>query len=254
MKLRAFVLVGAVALVGMSGLAAADGYRAYAPPITTNWSGFYVGAHLGGAWSDADQTYPITDHYVPAGSAVSYGMESWLAGGHIGLQHQFGRWVVGGEVSWSALDLKERITSPFASPSGGANPVHLTAEIDGLFLATARLGHSFDRALVYVKGGYASAKIQTRADDNLDHFSSDQERHHGWTIGTGVEFMLHRNIVLGVEDNFINLDSERYFGDVKGVGVGGQRFMSHTLDADIHTVGARLSYKFDRERDYRSLK
>ena len=249
---KAALLAGAVALVGMSDLAAANGYRrapeAYAPAISYNWSGFYVGAHLGGAWADADQSYSITDHYVPAGSSVNFDMANWLAGGHIGLQHQFDRWVLGAELSLAHVDLEERITSPFASPVG-SNPVHLAAEIDNLFLATARLGYAFDTWLFYVKGGYASANIRTRSDDSANHFSQDKERHGGWTIGTGLEYMLRSNIIVGVEYNFINLDSKRHSDDVSGGGVAPPTFMSHTIDADIHAVTARLSYKFGRERE-----
>ena len=249
---KAALIVGVVVLVGTSGLAVADGSRraheAYAPAISYNWSGFYVGAHVGGAWADADQSYSITDHYVPAGSSVNFDMSSFLAGGHIGLQHQFGRWVVGAELSLADVDLKETITSPFASPVG-SNPVHLSADIDNLFLATARLGYSFDAWLVYVKGGYASATIKTHSDDSANHFSQDKDRHGGWTIGTGLEYMVRSNIILGVEYNFIDLNSKTHSSDVSGGGVAAPTFMRHTIDADIHTVTARLSYKFDRERE-----
>ncbi|MGH6816569.1 MAG: hypothetical protein ACREC6_12780, partial [Hyphomicrobiaceae bacterium] len=86
------------------------------------WGGLYVGAHLGGAWTDVDWTAvrsPWSDEdeqggeadevAVPDGTRLKRGIDGFAGGGHVGIQHQFGRWVLGVEASLSGgQDLEAR--------------------------------------------------------------------------------------------------------------------------------------------------
>ena len=79
----AFV-AGALALMSMSGIAAADGSRGgpvYAP-AAYSWSGVYFGAHIGGGRGDVDirETASLTIGGVPILSgAQSHDTSGWLA-------------------------------------------------------------------------------------------------------------------------------------------------------------------------------
>lgn len=173
---------------------------------------------------------------------------SFIAGGHIGLQHQFGKWVAGIEVSWSGTDLTES-TNFIPPPPAAPSALRTESEISSLFLETARLGYVWDRWLGYVKGGYASAEVEftTTFRPTGATINASSDREHGWTVGTGLEYAVSPNIILGLEYHFVRLD----IGDPGGTNslgcVGNGCFVANA-DADIHSVMARLSIKLRRRR------
>jgi outer membrane immunogenic protein len=182
-------------------------------PDVYNWSGAYVGAHLGTAWGDVEWI----------GGEISHEVEGTQWGGHLGFNQQFGRWVGGVEVSLSEGDVE----------SGDDDG--LKTEIDSLFLATVRLGYAFDRSLVYVKGGYASADVKL-ADEDVDLVS---ERQAGLTLGAGFEYALKNNLTFGLEYNRVDLGSATH------VAFDGDPVR---VEPDVlHVAMARLSLKFGEE-------
>jgi outer membrane immunogenic protein len=162
-------------------------------PDVFDWSGVYVGAHLGGAWGDVDWL-------GVEGLEISHEVDGWLAGGHLGFNQQFGRWVGGVEVSLSEGNVESGDDDSFRRDFG------TKTEIDALFLATVRLGYAFDRTLAYVKGGYASADVKLRAADGDEGLSSS-ERQAGLTIGGGFEYALTNGVTFGLEYNRVDLGS-----------------------------------------------
>jgi opacity protein-like surface antigen len=70
----------------------------------------------------------------------------------------------------------------------------------------------------------------------------------GWTVGTGVEWELDRSLVLGLEYNFVNLRGAD-FSTMSSGAAPGIPLVINLDDLDVHTVMARPSYKFDRERE-----
>jgi opacity protein-like surface antigen len=142
----------------------------------------------------------------------------------------------------------------------------LQARIDGLFLGTARVGYAWDRWLGYVKGGYASAEIKSAfhlsamatvvgavtLDPGEVVFAGDskggsRERHHGWTIGAGLESLLAPNVIFGVEYSYINLQTRTHTAIATGFSnnFGTITNFSTPIDYrvgpdDIHSVTARL--------------
>ena len=72
-----------------------------APLLAYNWTGFYVGGNVGGAWSTTDWTFFNGATLEP----ISQNGSSWVAGGQIGYLYQFNpNWVVGIEASWSGTN------------------------------------------------------------------------------------------------------------------------------------------------------
>jgi outer membrane immunogenic protein len=249
--------VSLLALVGAAGFApaqAADlngkvstiqneeefGFR---KPEVFDWSGAYVGAHLGAAWGDVEWSGPAVATYV-RGDGISHELdEGSLAGAHLGFNHQFGRWVGGAEVSLSGGDVEgsgvNRLTF-------GTADIATKTEIDSLFLATVRLGYAFDRTLAYVKGGYASAEVNLRAAGDLgdDVGFSSSERQAGFTIGGGLEYGLTKGVIFGLEYNRIDLGGATHvgFATVDGDPVAD---VPVRVEPDVlHVAMARLSLKF----------
>ena len=202
-------------------------------PTAFNWSGVYVGAHLGGAWGDVDWS-GVED------GRVTHEVDGWLEGGHLGFNQQFGRWVGGVEVSLSDGNVESGDDDSFRRDFG------TKTEIDSLFLATARLGYAFDRTLAYVKGGYASADVKLRGAEGDAAFSSS-ERQAGFTIGGGFEYALTNGVIFGLEYNRVELGSATHVA----FATDGNDIVDAApvrVEPDVlHVAMARLSLKFGDE-------
>ena len=244
--------IAASAALGLSVSAAnADGPASRGPgrdaPVTHapfTWGGLYVGVHAGYAWGDMDWGL---DYSPVLFFSEETNNDGPFVGGHIGVQHQYGRWVVGGELALSGGFDSDTVRDV---PLFGGIPVGtLKSEIDWLFTATARLGYSWDRWLGYVKGGYASAAIRLSTDDNVpgDFVSTTRDIHHGWTVGAGLEYAITHNLVFGIEYNYVSLSADVSDSLVVEASGAFLRTINHDVDTDIHSVMARLSLKFGRD-------
>lgn len=230
------LLLGTSVFAGLSLVAAAQAAdlpakapRA-APPVFYNWSGFYIGGHVGGAWADINW-----DDVSLTGEPVSHSPSSWIAGGHVGFNYQVGSIVFGVEGTFSGTDLSETVTS-------AVNPnVTYTSDIDWITTVAGRLGVAWDRALIYAKGGGAWAKVGTSGFNSgiPDAFSISSTR-SGWVVGVGLEYLVTPNFIFGVEYNHIDLGSH----DRSGTTTIGLPFTITNVDTTIDSVVARLSYKF----------
>ena len=138
-------LLGTVALVAVGAtvpaLAADLAARPYtkAPPYVAqpiyNWTGFYIGGHLGGAFG-GDNSLTGSDG-------------RFLGGLQGGADYQFApSWVVGIEAQYSWLG---NSNNGVLFPGG----VLVTSNSDQLGSVTGRLGCTWGPALLYAKGGYA---------------------------------------------------------------------------------------------------
>jgi outer membrane immunogenic protein len=235
--------IAVVVLIGATGAANADGPagRDYAPALARiNWSGVYVGASVGGSWSDTDLTWQIptlSETRFPSQSASGIAL-----GTHLGAQHQFGRVVAGVEVSFSKLDLDSSETIF----QGGLNRL-FTMKVDELFTATAKLGYAFDRWLVYAKGGYASAALDLNMfrSSDLERQASSSHRADGWTAGGGLDYMLAKGLSVGVEYTYVKLDDDR--SNVNLPSIVPMHF--NDINSTIQTVSVRLNFMFNRDDD-----
>src|SRR6202023_1723769 len=143
-------LLGTVALVALGAtvpalaadLAARPAYTkapAYMAPIY-NWTGFYIGGHIGGAFEGSNGF---------AGTTNSSSNGRFLGGLQGGADYQFApNWVLGieGQYSWLGGNYIN------ASFPGGA--IYNNNQ-RGLGSITGRVGYTWGPGLVYVKGGYA---------------------------------------------------------------------------------------------------
>ncbi len=217
MKLPSGILVAALAsAVGLSSANAADMYSAPAaryvggPVYGGNWTGFYLGGHVGGVW-DTNEIKDLNGNWCsPAltGIGCSYNNDTSavFGGGQIGYNYQTGSFVIGPEVDLGYMDLSHTHVAPGFTLSDS------WSSIAGGFYATAtgRLGYSFDRALVYAKGGYAYY------DGKVGTFSSnisatlDARGLSGWTVGGGAEYKFNPSWSLKVEYLHFDFGSSSY--------------------------------------------
>jgi outer membrane immunogenic protein len=262
MSVRRFVLaLGVLSVSSLSALAADMPMKALpviAPPIPVyTWTGCYIGGQVGaGGLARAHWAYSNNnpyDAFGPANPVVATGndftMSSWIAGGQVGCNYQFaGNWVVGVEGSWAGTDLSETVNNAIQVFLPSVQTV--TTDIKSIATVTGRLGYSFmPQWLVYAKGGYAGGRIETSGATsppigglNLDWSTS--EWHSGWTVGAGVEYHAWKYITLGLEYDFIRLNSVDHTGAISGGAITAANQVVHSVDADIHAVTARVNFLF----------
>jgi outer membrane immunogenic protein len=222
------IFLAASALVACAGVAnAADiAARPYtkAPPMTApaavyNWTGFYIGGHIGGAFG---------------GDNALFGDNSRFMGGvQGGADYQFApNWVVGIEAQYSWLANANR--NGFL-PNG----VLVTDRERGLGSVTGRLGYTWGPTMIYAKGGYAFRDNSLGASfaGAPVAFASTGNRDSGYTVGAGLEYMFAPNWSAKAEYQYYNF--------------GRTTLTTATIPPvtanyrnDEHTVKVGLNYRF----------
>jgi outer membrane immunogenic protein len=205
-------------------------------PHIGNWNGLYAGVNVGYSWGDVESRFPTT----PGALNERASPDDGILGGHVGIQHQWGRIVVGIEGSYSG-------TGVFGdSWDGGAcrNPPvtdRCQGRIDSLFTIGPRLGLAHDRFMFYVTGGFASARIDTQVLNAAGvRIANSASRNNGWFIGVGAETVLHGNWIAGLEYIHADFDSESQYNNLGPAG-------DVKVDGDQDILRFRLSYKLGRE-------
>lgn len=221
-------LVG-VTCGGLISTAGAQSSRDY------NWTGLYLGGHVGGTESEVNVSF-----FRGFGAErVAHSGNGLTAGAHIGGLYQINALVIGAEVSWAALDHEARSDLPLNRS--------LTTQVDDLLLVTARFGFAIDRWLPYVKAGYATSEVsvQTFVTSTWVPATQSSEREHGYTLGMGVDYAVAPNILLGVQYDYVRLNMDARSQTVFA-GFTSPQTVSEA-SSDIHSVTARLSFKFGGE-------
>ena len=241
-------------LLGFANAAVADEmHQPFGDASAPNWSGFYAGVHGGFGKSSTNWGFPLLEYYNTApGQNFSLDPKGSLVGGHLMVNRQFGRIVVGLEGALSNATFRDDRLGPVAAfPED-----QFKTSIDNLATISGRLGYAFDKWLLYAKGGYATAEVAHHALSGPPGEGVEgaiQGRQNGRTVGAGVEYMITPTIVLGLEYQFVKLGDERYATTTGGTFPG----VPFTVDADdiaLHAVTARLSIKLGDWHEPESLK
>ena len=224
---RLFLGLGCTVLLA-SPAPAADMSRpvpAYkAPPAVMapiyNWTGFYIGGHLGGDW---------------AGSSNIDSGGRFLGGGQIGADWQFDpNWVVGVEGQFSGVSNSGNTGTNFA----GVGVV--TRNEHDLGSATARIGWTWGPGLLYAKGGYAFTdnSLGVTVGGAPVPFAATGNNKNGYTVGAGLEYMFAPNWSAKVEYQYYNFGTTT-FTPPSPAGLVGNSFRD-----DEHTVKLGVNYRF----------
>jgi outer membrane immunogenic protein len=224
------LLLGTVALLALAAPATGADMPArtytkapvYTPPQAIyNWTGFYIGGHIGGAF---------------AGDNSLQGSDGRFLGGvQGGFDYQFANsWVVGAEAQYSWLTNGGGGNVGF--PGGGV----ITSKNDQLGSVTGRFGYTWGPALVYAKGGYAwrdNPNIGVNIAGTPTAFTTDGSHKDGWTVGAGLEYMFAPNWSAKAEYQYYNFGSTTFTGGPAPI--VGSRFHD-----DDHTVKVGVNYRF----------
>ena len=229
--------VAALLVVASSGAFAADLAIRKAPPPPPiipvyNWTGFYIGGNVGGAW----ETGTITDDFF--GVSFSRTRSGFIGGGQVGYNWQVSpNWVVGVEGMFDGTDIRSD-TSTVVLAAGDV--ISASAKTNWIATVGARLGYASNNWLFYGKGGggwvHDSATV-TDVAPNGDVFSvSVSDTRGGWMAGGGIEYGFTPNWTARVDYTHIGLS------DVTNTGL----FVGDTITLSRHfdMVTAGINYKF----------
>jgi outer membrane immunogenic protein len=211
------------------------------PVAVSNWTGFYIGGNGGGDWSNDSYRYNFSS---PLGAGTpevfNFNTSSWIAGLQAGYQYQSGNWVVGVEGTWSWTNLHQTDPSAlFASING---PSQRSLKINDIATVTGRIGYAWGNVLWYGKVGYAGANMQGSSDDLVGITSRASTWQNGITAGTGIDYRLSSNIILGVEFDYYHFGST----DMStGTTPPGFTVTYTSQQANIAAVVGRVSYLFN---------
>jgi outer membrane immunogenic protein len=191
------------------------------PATIYNWTGFYIGGHVGGAFAGDNNL---------AGNDGRF-----LGGVQGGFDYQFSSNVVAGveaEYSWM-----NRNNTGTTFPGG---TVVTGGTEDQLGSVTGRVGYTWGPGLLYAKGGYAF-----RDGNNLNvttaglpaAFTTSGSHKDGWTVGTGLEYMFAPNWSAKAEYQYYNFGNTTF--TTGPAPIAGRRFTD-----DDHTVKVGVNYRF----------
>lgn len=199
-----------------------------------NWSGFYVGANVGGGW--ARKCWFFNPTVVDEGCHTATGL---LAGGQIGINWQTSNWVFGLEASGDWANLSGSNVS-VAFPT-----VTNRSRIDALGLFTGRIGMAWDSALLYAKGGAAVVRDRYDAFTTATPavFNSASETRWGWTVGAGIEYGFSPNWSAAVEYDYVALGTKT-LAFTTTTGFACTAPCTDDIKQNLHAVTLRLNYRF----------
>ncbi|MBC7578097.1 MAG: porin family protein [Tardiphaga sp.] len=226
-------LLGTVALIALTATASAADMAArpytkapaYVASPIYNWTGFYIGGHIGGAFNGNNGF---------AGVSNGNNDGQFMGGVQGGYDYQFApNWVMGIEANYSWTG---NSNNNIAFTGNGAGYTY-GSNIKGLGSVTGRLGYTWGPALLYVKGGYAYADINRNLALNGVNQGGINGSKDGYTVGGGLEYLFTQNWSGKVEYQYYDFGKTSFSAPALA-GFGSTR-------NDEHTVKAGLNYRFN---------
>jgi outer membrane immunogenic protein len=195
-------LLSGVAVVTFAfGNAAVVAPAAAQQPLPVNWTGFYLGGHLGGGQAK----FETNDH---AGRPFVETKPSGFVGGvHAGYNWQMNSFVFGleGDIDGASWDERQR-----NFPTDGR---FIDIKVKMFASLRGRVGLAFDSLHIYFTGGFGYTKASY-----LSHSPSGTENGDGTTkkwggvLGGGAEWKFHPNWSLRAEALWYDVGVDRKFG------------------------------------------
>jgi outer membrane immunogenic protein len=225
--IKQLLLAGAaVALVGSQAMAADLPVRApitKAPPMVQpmfDWSGFYIGGQVGGAWGTANFNTPTF--------GTSHDVSGIIGGGHAGFLWGAGPAVFGVEADFNGTGID--------GDDSGFGPVLDKTKLkwDGSVRGILGFTPWDPRWLVYGTGGWAFGDVE-HCFNGLNGICADKTL-SGWTAGGGIKYAFTPNWIAGVEYRYTKFQHETFTAALPA--------FNREVDLKTNEVTFRLSYKF----------
>jgi outer membrane immunogenic protein len=234
--MRKSLLLGvcASALVAGSALAADLPARARPAPVAPipvfSWTGFYIGANIGGAWSNSTLTDNVT------GASFSTNNSGFIGGGQFGYNWQFNNnWVLGieGDIDGTTISkTSNAVPTTIGTLQGSLNT-------DWIATLGGRIGYTVDHWMFYAKGGGAWVQNSaTLTNLTTGASASASNTNSGWMAGAGVEWAFAGPWSAKLEYNHIGLDN--WSPSTSNIVINDRL----NLSRDIDLVKVGVNYRF----------
>jgi outer membrane immunogenic protein len=243
------------------------------------WTGFYVGANVGGAWGHSDPrtstVFSVPGYFAPtsvpavnAAGVQSLDKSGVIGGIQAGYNWQLGSFLAGVEADIQSMSLKGTATTNSFYPLFPAGLFSVSSSVSTNWLATVRgrVGLTQGGWLFYVTGGAAFSDLKATwafADNcgavagcngpgapNASEAATASSTKVGWTAGAGVEAKFYDRWSWKAEYLHVDLGSVSATGFINpatlaffGIGPTANPFShSANLTVDIGRVG--INYAF----------
>jgi high affinity Mn2+ porin len=227
-----FVIVGLAGSVAHAGDTSIAAFAAIPVIAHYDWSGLYVGGHVGYARGRAN---PALQNPDVTGSGASFG--SLYGGVQLGYNYFLSsRFLLGVEAD---ISFPNYLGANDVAWSGTTARDDVTEKIDYVGTLRGRFGYAFDNWLLYGTGGLAwsQGRFLQEPPGATDPNEANKvlSFRTGWTAGAGVEVAIEHNWTARLEYLYSQ------FASANVVFPSGTRYAS-TLDT--HTLQLGLNYKF----------
>jgi opacity protein-like surface antigen/outer membrane receptor protein involved in Fe transport len=210
-----------------------------AAPAQYDWTGPYVGAHVGADWSTT--TGSTIDTAIGAASAPIFGDRSgWHGGIQVGYDYMLpSRVVIGiaGDVSSGGRNA--------TTASDGSRVVATEMTVFDSETVRGRLGYAFDNLMVYGTGGLAWSSnqyVRTQLTGTLNLATAGTEEAvnkylNGWTMGVGAAFAFMQDWNAFAEYRFTSFGSS-------GILLPFSQLSTNTKTS-VNTIDVGVNYRFN---------
>ncbi len=236
------LLLSTVALAALAGSAFAADLPSrkeapvyVAPAPVFSWTGFYVGADIGGAFGSTSLNDAISGW-----TSRSTNTSGVMGGGYVGYNYQINNFVLGIEGDFQGTSNSQSNT--FLAPVSigtitAGDTMQQRSALNWLASINGRLGIAYDRALFYAIGGAAwGGANNSIMDVNTGLGLSSNTTATGFDIGGGVEYAFTPNWVGRVEYRYYDFGNNNMF-----VAPGVTPFR---LQNSVNSVRVGLAYLF----------
>jgi outer membrane immunogenic protein len=250
--MRKFVIAAAVALsLGTPVFAADMAVKAPPPPVVIppfSWTGFYIGANIGGAWAhDGLHDTLFLSNFNNASNGV------FIGGGQIGGNYQIGQFVIGGEWDFDWASNHNNSTGVIIP---GVGNIVVNNNDRWITTVAARFGWAIDHWLIYGKagGGWVGNNSLTISNlttgfqvtcGNFNGFGNCSNTAGGWLLGAGFEYAFTNNWTVKLEYDYLGLGNRTVLVPAGALGAGLAADTFTTNNRNVQMVKVGVNYLFN---------
>ena len=207
-----------------------------APTPAFSWTGFYVGADIGGAFASSSLA-----NVANGWTSNSMNTSGVMGGGYVGYNYQINQnFVVGLEGDFQGTSNNQNRTY-FAPVSFGpilaGDVMNQKSAMNWLASINGRVGIAYDRALFYAIGGAAwGGATASLTDATFPVYLSQSTTASGFDVGGGVEYAFTPNWVGRVEYRYYDFGNNNMFVS--------PAFTPFRIQNSVNSVRIGLAYLF----------
>ena len=253
MKVKTLITSVALIALGTTAAGAADLAVKAPPPLPPpmfSWTGFYIGANIGGAWSNNR----LTDTLFLTNLNNNNNSGRFIGGGQIGGNYQVGNFVIGGEWDFDWSGNNNNNGAGVVIP--GVGTVVVTNNNNNRWITTvaARFGYAVDHWLLYGKagGGWVGnnnnltvTNLTTGVSFTCGTFNLTNCGNNtgGWLVGAGFEYAFTNNWTVKFEYDYLGLGNRTFFIPATAPFLAGDTFTTNNRNVQMVKVG--VNYLFN---------